>query len=153
VNEIIIEKVKHLDTHKLILLVDESASEGFRHLKRLVNDYETGANIFDKDGEALFIAYQNNDIVGVCGLNQDPYAKSKDIGRVRRLYVSPRVRRFGVGRTLMDSVIAEARKNYKLLVLRTDNPIADVFYRSIGFSLNLDSENDSHLLQLENGTR
>ncbi|MFD0678322.1 MULTISPECIES: GNAT family N-acetyltransferase [unclassified Paenibacillus] len=148
-NEIIIQKVNHLDTHKLILLVEESASEGFRHIKRLVNDYETGANKFDKEGEALFIAYQNNEIVGVCGLNRDPYVKSKEVGRVRWLYISPRVRRLGIGRTLMDSVITEARKKYKMLVLRTDNPIADVFYLSIGFSVKLDSENDSHLLQLD----
>ncbi|MDQ0114037.1 hypothetical protein [Paenibacillus harenae] len=62
-NEILIQKVNHLDTRKLLLLVEESTSEGFRHLKRLVNDYETGVNKFDKDGEAVFIAYQNNDIV------------------------------------------------------------------------------------------
>jgi hypothetical protein len=56
VNEIIILKVNHLDTHKLKLLVEESAGEGFHHIKRLVNDFETGANKFDNDGESLFIA-------------------------------------------------------------------------------------------------
>jgi hypothetical protein len=30
-----------------------------------------------------------------------------------------------------------------------DNPIADVFYRSIGFSVDFDSENSSHFLRLE----
>ncbi|XEC93028.1 hypothetical protein AB6A23_16775 [Paenibacillus tarimensis] len=57
-------------------------SEGFRHLKRLVNDYETGVNKIDKEGEALFIAYQNGNIVGVCGLNRDPYANCDEVGRV-----------------------------------------------------------------------
>jgi GNAT superfamily N-acetyltransferase len=82
-------------------------------------------------------------------LNQDPYLNRKDVGRVRRLYVSQRVRRFGIGRMLMDSVITEARRNYKMLVLKTDNPIADTFYRSIGFSVNINSENESHFLQLQ----
>jgi predicted GNAT family acetyltransferase len=49
---------------------------------------------------------------------------------------------------LMDSVITEARNNYQMLVLKTDNPVADLFYRSIGFSVKDDSENDTHLLQL-----
>lgn len=146
-NEIIILKVKQLDTQKLNRLVEESTGEGFRHIKRLVDDFETGANKFDKDGEALFIAHQGNDVVGVCGLNQDLNVR-KEVGRVRRLYVSQRGRRFGIGRMLMDSVIAEARKNYKMLVLKTDNPIADTFYRSIGFMVNIDSENDSHFLLL-----
>jgi ribosomal protein S18 acetylase RimI-like enzyme len=64
------------------------------------------------------------------------------------MYVSPSVRRFGIGRMLMDSVITEARNNYQMLVLKTDNPVADLFYRSIGFSVKDDSENDTHLLQL-----
>lgn len=147
-DKIVIRKVNNLNTQILKILVEESMDEGFRHLKRLENDFETGANKFDRDGEALFIAYQNSDIVGVCGLNRDPYVNSKDVGRVRRLYVSSRVRRFGVGRMLMDSVILEARKNYNLLVLRTDNPIADIFYRSIGFTVNFNSKNDSHFLRL-----
>jgi GNAT superfamily N-acetyltransferase len=140
--------VSHLDTHKLNLLVDESTSEGFRHIKRLVTDYEAGTNKFDLDGEALFLAIKNREIVGICGLNQDPHSENLEIGRVRRMYVSQSVRRFGIGRMLMDSVIAEARNCYQILVLKTDNPVADLFYRSIGFSVKDDSEYDTHLLQL-----
>jgi len=148
VNEFIITKVNHLETYKLTRLLEESTSEEFRHLKRLVADYEAGTNRFDGVGEALFIAVINGDIVGVCGLNQDPYAGSKAVGRVRRLYVLASVRRFGIGRLLMDSVIAEAKNYYQLLVLKTDNPNADLFYHSIGFSNMADSENDTHFLKL-----
>ncbi|WP_274366241.1 GNAT family N-acetyltransferase [Paenibacillus thermotolerans] len=144
-----IRKVNHLDPSTLNPLVASSAGEGFRHLKRLVSEYETGANTFDKVGEALFLAYLNSEVVGVCGLNQDPYSNRKEVGRVRRLYVSPHVRRFGVGRLLMKSVIEEAGKHYKKLVLRTDQPIADQFYRSIGFSVECNSEYESHFLHLE----
>lgn len=147
-HEVIIQKHQQPDSRSLHTLVEESAAEGFRHLKRLVHDFETGANRFDQRGEALFIAYLSSDIVGVCGLNRDPYVNSDEVGRVRRLYVSPRARRLGVGRQLMDSVIAEARKTYKMLVLRTDNPAADTFYRSIGFSVDTESEYNSHVLLL-----
>ncbi|MDD9265596.1 GNAT family N-acetyltransferase [Paenibacillus sp. GCM10023248] len=148
VNEFIITKVSHLETDKLLRLVEESTSEGFRHLNRLVADYEAGTNKFDRDGEAFFIATIKGDIVGVCGLNQDPHAARKEAGRVRRLYVLPSVRRFGIGRLLMDSVIAEAKNHYQMLVLKTDNPNADVFYQSIGFSVMDDSENDTHFVEL-----
>ncbi|GMK37078.1 acetyltransferase [Paenibacillus sp. CCS19] len=147
-NDFIIIKVNHLETSKLKRLVEESSSEGFRHIKRLVADYEAGTNTFDGDGEALFIAIKEGDIVGVCGLNQDPYAGIKAVGRVRRLYVLPSARRFGIGRLLMDSVIAEARIHYQMLVLKTDNPNADLFYQSIGFSVKADSENDTHFVRI-----
>ncbi|WP_407946335.1 GNAT family N-acetyltransferase [Paenibacillus alkaliterrae] len=90
-------------------------NEGSRHLKRLVNDYESGTSKFDKRGEALFIAYHNNAIVGVCGLNQEPQENKEKVGRARRLYVSSKLRRFGVGQSLMDAVISEARKNFNIL--------------------------------------
>jgi GNAT superfamily N-acetyltransferase len=145
-----VHKVDDLDTNLLVPLAEESAREGFRHLGRLINEYDAGSNQFDQEGEALFIVYLDRDIVGVCGLNRDPNSSCASTGRVRRLYVLPRVRRFGIGRMLMDAVIAEARKSYHKLVLKTDNPQADGFYRSIGFSINSDSDTHTHFLQLEN---
>jgi GNAT superfamily N-acetyltransferase len=151
VSNIRVLRVDELDTNLLVPLAEESAREGFRHLGRLINEYAAGINQFDHDGEALFIAYLDGDIVGVCGLNRDPdSSRSGDTGRVRRLYVLPRVRRFGIGRRLMDVVIAEARKSYHMLVLKTDNPQADLFYRSIGFSIHTDSAAHTHFLRLEN---
>ncbi|MEC0265531.1 GNAT family N-acetyltransferase [Paenibacillus anseongense] len=143
-----IQKVEILDTQLLLPLAEESAREGFRHLGRLMNEYANGSNQFDQDGEALFIAKLGSDIVGVCGLNRDHYTNGADVGRVRRLYVMPSVRRFGIGRMLLASVIAEARKSYHLLVLKTDNHQADVFYRSLGFSMNSDSDHHTHFLVL-----
>jgi ribosomal protein S18 acetylase RimI-like enzyme len=150
VSNIRIRRVDDLDTNLLVPLVEESAREGFRHLDRLINDYAAGINQFDQDGEALFIAYLDQDIVGVCGLNRDPNSNCADTGRVRRLYVLPSVRRFGIGRRLMDVVIAEAGKSYHMLVLKTDNPQADLFYRSIGFSIHTDSAAHTHFLRLKN---
>ncbi|MCM3782306.1 GNAT family N-acetyltransferase [Neobacillus mesonae] len=146
--EIEILRMKSSDILKLMPLVEESTNEGFRHIKRLVTDYEAKVNRFDTDGEALFLASKNGDIVGVCGLNKDPYSVKEEVGRVRRLYVSPSVRRFGVGRMLMNSVMIEAADHYKILVLRTDNPDAYIFYRSLGFSVKVNSQYDTHFLRL-----
>ncbi|WP_051621053.1 GNAT family N-acetyltransferase [Paenibacillus sp. UNC451MF] len=148
-DEVVIKKVNRLDTLELSLLVNESTNEGFRHLQRLVNDYESARNTFDKQGEAIFIAYHQGKVVGVCGLNQDPYAKENKVGRVRRMYVSSGSRRLGIGRLLMDAVISEARRHYSLLVLKTDNPGADLFYRSLGFVADTPSAHYSHVLTLK----
>ncbi|WP_282937381.1 GNAT family N-acetyltransferase [Paenibacillus sp. RC67] len=147
--EIVIQKIDQLDTLQLSSLVEESIKEGFRHLQRLINDYESGVNTFDKQGEALFLAYDKENLVGVCGLNQDPYANDKKVGRVRRMYVSSGSRRKGVGRLLMQAVITEARRHSSMLVLRTDNPKSDLFYQSLGFIADAKSNHYSHVLQLD----
>ncbi|MBE1446798.1 GNAT family N-acetyltransferase [Paenibacillus sp. OAS669] len=148
-NEVIIHKAEQLDGSELTRLVEESTGEGFRHLQRLIRDYESGTNTFDKQGEALFLAYYQGALAGVCGLNQDPYALDQPVGRVRRMYVSTGSRRLGIGRRLMEAVIAEARCHYSMLVLRTDNPEADRFYRSLGFKPDETADHNSHYLPLE----
>jgi hypothetical protein len=42
-------------------------------------------------------------------------------------------RRKGIGTQLAHAVIGAARGHFARLRLRTDNPIADAFYRSLGF--------------------
>ncbi|WP_169787951.1 GNAT family N-acetyltransferase [Alicyclobacillus ferrooxydans] len=108
----------------------------------------SGANRFDRDGEALFVARQLTQIVGICGLNRDPYSQFGNVGRVRRLYVQTDFRKYGVGRRLVSNVIMEARRLYTTLSLRTDNPMADQFYRAIGFSTDHEPDNATHWLSL-----
>ncbi|MBB3128724.1 GNAT superfamily N-acetyltransferase [Paenibacillus rhizosphaerae] len=81
-------------------------------------------------------------------MNQDPYKGGTEVGRVRRLYILPSVRRFGIRRLLMDSVITEDKKYYQMLVLKTDNLAAALFYQSIGFSVKSDSDEDTHFVKL-----
>ncbi|TXK85749.1 hypothetical protein [Paenibacillus sp. N3.4] len=79
------------EIHQLVI---EASNEGFRHLIRLVNEYQAGTNRFNKHSEALFVAYALSEIVGVCRLNQAPYSQEGSIRRVRRLYVSKDFRGF-----------------------------------------------------------
>lgn len=46
----------------------------------------------------------------------------------------------------MDDVVEEARKHFEKLVLFTDNPVADRFYCSIGFTAETDALHNSHYL-------
>jgi GNAT superfamily N-acetyltransferase len=145
-------KIKEIDLNKTEItdLVNESLTEGHRHISRLLEDYKSGRNKFSEEGEALFAAYLKDRIIGICGLNKDPYLNDKSIGRVRRLYVLKAYRKHGVGRRLMDTVIQEARRHYTVIVLNTDNPVADNFYRSLGFSDHLTYGNSTHHLAFKN---
>nr|WP_238020784.1 GNAT family N-acetyltransferase [Oceanobacillus jordanicus] len=60
--------------------------------------------------------------------------KNPIIGRIRRFYVSKEYRRNGIGSLLVQRIIDEAKRYYKILVLHTDTQQADRFYTSIGFS-------------------
>ncbi len=143
--EVFSEKHQIKDIYSLIA---ESQAEGHRHLTRLLDEYESGANRFKEPGEALFIAIHKATIIAICGLNRDPYSKNKSVGRVRRLYVSRPFRRTGVAQKLMKYVIDLARENFEILVLRTDNPIADLFYKKLGFIDKTNDEGSSHYLIL-----
>ncbi|SHE15330.1 ADP-ribose pyrophosphatase [Chlamydia abortus] len=142
-----VAQVTSLDPESLSSLVKCSQEEGFRHLVRLVKEYEQGENTFSRQGEALFAAIRGEQIVGVCGLNQDPYSQDKT-GRVRRLYVLPEFRRSGIGRKLTEEVIKEAAKHYKRLVLRTDNEAAAKFYEALGFIQTNRIEGSTHVKRL-----
>ncbi|WP_274436528.1 GNAT family N-acetyltransferase [Alicyclobacillus sp. ALC3] len=144
----LVTQVWDLNVDDVYPLVLESKKEGFRFVGRFYDEYVSGANRFDRDGEALFVARKLNQIVGICGLNRDPYSQFANVGRVRRLYVHTDSRKYGVGRRLVSNAILEARRFYATLVLRTDNPVADQFYRAIGFSTYHAPDNATHWLSL-----
>jgi GNAT superfamily N-acetyltransferase len=141
-------KAIDLNNTEITDLVNESLAEGHRHISRLLEDYKNGSNMFSEEGEALFAASVKDRIVGICGLYKDPYIIDKNIGRVRRLYVFKEYRRNGVGRRLVDIVIQEARRHYTVIVLNSDSPAADKFYRSLGFSDQPTFSNTTHHLVL-----
>jgi GNAT superfamily N-acetyltransferase len=116
------------------LLVDSEAA-GSRIVRRLTDDWTAGANRFDRPGEALFGASMAGRLVGVCGLNVDPYAADPRVGRVRHLYVLTTCRRHGVGRQLVARVIEVAAGRFDSLRLRTNNPAAAGLYEAAGFRL------------------
>jgi len=128
-----IQRIRYLPIQEFTEMLAESKMAGFRAIDRLVTDWETGINRFDRPGEALFIARKGNRILGVCGLNHDPYTDPSQTGRVRRLYVMQDSRRQGVGQILVHRVIEAATLSFDRLHVRTTNPIAAQFYQSLGF--------------------
>lgn len=113
-------------------LREKSLAEGFSMLRRLQDHWHDGSNTFSKLGEALFGAFEGRSLVGVGGLNVDPYLAAGASGRVRHVYVDPRFRRHGVGRLLVEAIVARARPEFAVLNLRAPDA-AHAFYEALGF--------------------
>ncbi len=128
-----IERVTELAPGGLDALLAESEQAGSLIVRRLVHEWASGANRFDRPGESLFAARIEGRLVGVCGLNIDPYSPELRLGRVRHLYVLSAYRRRGIGRQLVAEVIAAARGRFDHLRLSTGNPVAARFYEGLGF--------------------
>jgi GrpB-like predicted nucleotidyltransferase (UPF0157 family) len=131
-------------------LIAESEQHGLSFVRRLATEWTSGANRFDRPGEVVLIARAARQVVGVCGLNVDPYAARDDVGRVRHLYVLTAHRRFGVGRQLVTEIIEAARGRFDLLRLSTNNPAAAPLYEALGFR-RADATDCTHVMNV--GTR
>jgi GNAT superfamily N-acetyltransferase len=139
----------HLPLDDLHPMLEESRAQGFGFLDRLVDEYDRGINRFDKPGEGLFGVYSGGEMIAIGGLNHDPYLGQSDVARVRRVYVRSAWRRKGVGKRLVQHIIASAREHFRLLTLRTMTAEADQFYWAIGFQTGPEIENATHYLALE----
>jgi len=114
-------------------LTADSERDGMRFVRRLADEWVSGANRFHRPGETLFAAHASGAVVGVCGLNVDPYARDPRTGRVRHLYVATAHRGRGLGERLVREVLAAARGRFDVLRLRTTNPAAARLYERLGF--------------------
>lgn len=115
----------------LAVLEGEAVSEGFRMITRLREEWETAANRFDHEGEVLLGAFRADRLLGIGGLNRDPYVSDPRVGRLRHLYVMKDERRAGIGRDLVERILAHATSNFDSVRLWTDR--AASFYDHLGF--------------------
>jgi GNAT superfamily N-acetyltransferase len=115
-------------------LLVTARAEGVHALDRFLADWESGSNRFEEPGELLLAARIDSMLVGLCGLNVDPYSPGARIGRLRHLYVQPSARRSGVGSALVHAIVDYARFHFDVLQLRTDRADAREFYRALGFA-------------------
>nr|WP_128854374.1 GNAT family N-acetyltransferase [Bacillus sp. CDB3] len=131
--EIQMKKFKNVLKYEINHLVQESKEEGFNFLTKLVNEYETEINTFNKTGECLYGIFQEEMLIGIGGLNKDPYIEDNKIGRLRRFYISKDYRRKGLGKLLLNRLLSHAEKYFQVVVLHTDTKKGDMFYTANGF--------------------
>jgi GNAT superfamily N-acetyltransferase len=146
--DLVVQRLATLPTADLESLLAESREQEFGFLDTLVNEYTSGHNCFARPGEALFGVYHAGRLIAIGGLNCDPYMQTDGVGRVRHVYVLAGWRRQGVGAALMQAIVAEARRSFHLLTLRTLTPDADRFYRAIGFRPSPELAHATHCLDL-----
>lgn len=116
-------------------------------LRRLDENWLNGQNRFDKPGENLSGLYKDGLLIGVCGLNQDPYTPSCRAGRLRHLYVAMEWRRMQVGITLVRTVLEGSARWFDFI--NTNAPqSAFTFYERAGFILLANNDKATHRLYL-----
>lgn len=125
----------------------ECDAEGFRTISRLIEEWTTGENRFDKPGEALLVVKNNYEVIGVGGLNEDPYRKGQLIGRLRRFYVMRRFRGCGIGRALARELLMRARAKFRYVRLKADTEEASHFYLRLGFRRSSGDDHESHIFE------
>jgi GNAT superfamily N-acetyltransferase len=145
-----IERVGQRSLDFLAPLVEDSEAQRVRFVRRLVDEWTSGVNRFDLPGEELFVAWSGarpgdaaersagavdhpRRVIGVGGLNIDPYVTARGVGRVRHVYVLTSDRRSGVGAQLVKAIVDAAHGRFEVLRLRTGNPAAAHLYERLGF--------------------
>ncbi|MGZ7149094.1 GNAT family N-acetyltransferase [Bacillus sp. BC08] len=131
--DIRIQQIEDLMIYKHDYLVQESKEEGFNFLEKLISEYENKINTFNKTGECLYGIFQGEKLIGIGGLNEDPYTENNKIGRLRRFYISKDYRRIRLGNLLLNRLLSHAEKYFKVVVLHTDTKQGGAFYTANGF--------------------
>jgi hypothetical protein len=80
VERIDIDRISEIRTVSIHHRVEKSLSQGLRFVERLIYEHCSGLNDFDKLGEVLLTASGQDRVVGIGGLNRDPYFSDPPVG-------------------------------------------------------------------------
>ncbi|MGO6849120.1 GNAT family N-acetyltransferase [Rhizobium beringeri] len=127
-------------------LESEARREGYLHITRLVDEWSTGDNRFQRDGERLLGAYADEVLAGIGGMTVET-AMSGAL-RMRRFYMRPAMRGRGIGRMLAMALLDHARSFCTVVTVHAGNDGAARFWESIGFQPH-GRDGHSHLLALQ----
>jgi len=109
----------------------EALHEGFRHLERLCGEWSAGTCRFDRDGEALLVAFRTGELAGIGGMSLEP--ADHTASRMRRFYVRADHRQQGIGRALAGALIQEASHAGRAMTVNATNPASAGFWEAMGF--------------------
>jgi GNAT superfamily N-acetyltransferase len=121
----------------------EAHAAGYRHLDRLAADWASGALRFERDGEALFVAYAQGAIAGIGGITIDPGLP--DALRLRRFYVGISFRRRGIGHRLATALLEQAARSGRPVMVNAAAG-SEPFWQSLGFVVETNAGH-SHVLK------
>ena len=136
-----------------IALTEATSAEALQAVRGLFQDYALALGVdlsfqgfteelatlpgdYAHPGGGLFLAWVDEQAVGCCAFRPLPDAGYPNACEMKRLYVAPAFRRFGLGRMLVDHTLAMARSvDYSHMLLDTldDMEAARALYRDSGF--------------------
>ncbi|MFC1900917.1 GNAT family N-acetyltransferase [Chloroflexota bacterium] len=141
-----IVSIENLETCDMETIKHESLKEGYNMINRLIIDYHSGENRFDKEGEKLIGFTLDSEIVAVCGLNiESTYNR---LGRIRRLYVLKDYRHQQIATMLVEYLVEYAKQYFKGVVVNIGDLPVDNFYKSAGFSP-VNNKSYTHIYNLD----
>lgn len=123
----------------------ESLTQNYNMLRRLAENWQSGENRFNAPGEKLLGAFIRGQLVGVCGLNIDPFSQQPRVGRIRHLYIAENRRRQGIAHRLLVSVITDSGASFDFLNTHAPST-AWSFYENLGFRPVYDEPRVTHRL-------
>jgi GNAT superfamily N-acetyltransferase len=126
-------------------LQSEARQEGYKYIDTLIQEWDSAKTRFDGPGETLYGCLDLDLLVGVGALSCDPFAGGPDMGRIRKVYLRPAWRNQGVGRTLVSTLVEQARSHFSCVRLRAENEGAARLYERLGFAPT-SSPDASHIL-------
>jgi GNAT superfamily N-acetyltransferase len=108
-----------------------AADEAFDMLRVLKEEWDSGANRFDKPGEALVAAMDGAILAGLGSIRYDPHVPGAL--RMSRFYVYPPYRRRGVGRAIAEFLLQRPEVEGKTVTLNAPHAEAARFWEALGF--------------------
>ena len=115
-------------------LASQADGEGIRIVKRVVDAWRSGDEVFDQPGETLLAAIDGSKaVIGIGGLTLCPTVEGAL--RVRRFYVDPAWRRRGVATRLASTLIATGQSRTSIITCNAGaSAAARPFWESMGFA-------------------
>lgn len=105
---------------------------------RVLDDVAERMRATSSEGGFTLGAYDGETLVGMVTLGRTTLHKQRHIGSVFGVYVAPEARGSGVGRALLEALIARARQagdiEQLILTVESGNQKAITLYRSLGFT-------------------
>jgi ribosomal protein S18 acetylase RimI-like enzyme len=130
-------------------LAEDARRDGHEFLVKFDDEWTRGVLRFDGPGECLFIATVGSALVGISGICRDPYQDQPDVGRLRHVYVAREYRSRGLGRALVLACLVCTGGHFRIIRLKTANPVAARLYERLGFdAAAAASEPMTHCLQI-----
>lgn len=130
-----LQRVHELDKLALAPLLAAAEAEGHTMLRRLLDEWRSGANRFDGPGESLWgLSDAQGRWVAIGGLNLEPPPGCPGAARMRRFYVHPDWRGIGCARRLMAAVLTAAQGRFERLHVNTLSAGGAAFWSSLGFA-------------------